>query len=96
MEHLIPITITIADRSYRIKVAPENEELVRKTIHYLNDKVLFFKTQFEGLDMQDNIAMTMAWYATQPQAAITQEIADKEIHESLTKLEAQIDKALGE
>ena len=30
-ENLIPINITIADRSYRVKIAAKDEEAVRKT-----------------------------------------------------------------
>jgi cell division protein ZapA len=68
MDHsaeLIPINIVIADRNYRIKVAVKDEELVRKTIKRINDKILEFKTQFAGKDMQDYIAMVLVWYATQ-------------------------------
>lgn len=94
MEELIPVTITIADRSYRIKVAPHNEELVRKTMKFLNDKVLEFKTQFAGKDMQDYVSMVMAWYATQPQAAVAQGIAQDAVQLELERLEDILDKAL--
>lgn len=94
MEELIPITITIADRSYRIKVAPQNEELVRKTIKFLNDKVFEFKTHFAGKDMQDYVSMVMAWYATQPQATVAQGIAQDAVQLELERLEDIIDKAL--
>ena len=62
---LIPINIVIADRNYRIKVAAKDEELVRKTIKRINDKILEFKTQFAGKDLQDYVAMVLVWYATQ-------------------------------
>lgn len=94
MEAMIPITITIADRNYRIKVAPENEEIVRKTIKFLNDKVLEFKTMFAGKDMQDYVSMVMAWYATQPQAAVSQGIAQDAVQLELDRLEEMLDKVL--
>lgn len=35
---LIPVNITIADRSYRIKLAAKDEEAVRKTAALINQK----------------------------------------------------------
>jgi cell division protein ZapA len=94
MQELIPITITIADRSYRIKVEPNDEEMVRKTIKFLNDKVIEFKNNFAGKDMQDYVSMVMAWYATQPQAAVAQGIADEAVLAELSRIETIIDKAV--
>ncbi len=31
----------------------------------INDKVIEFKTNFSGKDMQDYIAMVLVWFATQ-------------------------------
>jgi len=36
--NLIPVNITIADRSYRIKLAAKDEEAVRKTAALINQK----------------------------------------------------------
>ncbi len=94
MQELIPISITIADRTYRIKVEPKDEEMVRKTIKFLNDKVMEFKASFAGKDMQDYVSMVMAWYATQPQATISQFINDENVVEELTRVEALLDKAI--
>ncbi len=38
MSQLIPVNITIADRSFRLKIQPEDEEIVRKTIKTINEK----------------------------------------------------------
>jgi cell division protein ZapA len=62
---LIPVNITVGDRTYRIKTNPSDEEVVRNTVKLINDKVIEFKTQFAGKDMQDYIAMVIIWYATQ-------------------------------
>ncbi|MBU3714696.1 MAG: cell division protein ZapA, partial [Ferruginibacter sp.] len=62
---LIPINIVIADRTYRIKTSPKDEEAVRKTVKLINDKIFEFKSQYAGKDMQDYIAMVIIWYATQ-------------------------------
>lgn len=57
MDQLIAATIVIADRSYRIKLNPRDEEVVRRTVKIINDKIIEYKTQFAGKDMQDYIAM---------------------------------------
>jgi Cell division protein ZapA len=65
MSNLLPVNIVIGDRTYRIKIDPANEEIVRKTLKTINDKILEFKTQFAGKNMQDYIAMVLIWYATE-------------------------------
>jgi len=91
MDTLIPINIVIGDRSYRVKVEPEDEEVVRKTLKMINDKILEFKTEFAGKDMQDYISMVVLWYATQRQTA--QDAAgSKSLNDSLNKLEGLLDK----
>ena len=92
MEELIPINIVIGDRTYRIRVAPKDEEVVRKTIKLINDKIIEFKTEFAGKDMQDYISMVVLWYATQQQNG--KDLAStQEFEESLNKLEMLLDKA---
>ncbi|MES2429848.1 MAG: cell division protein ZapA [Bacteroidota bacterium] len=92
MAELIPINILIGDRTYRIKTSPEDEEVIRRTLKTINDKIIEFKTQFSGKDMQDYIAMVMIWYATQ--ATGTNPSMEKEVMSSLQKMEALIDKSL--
>lgn len=92
MQALIPINIVIGDRTYRIKTSPEDEENIRSTLKIINDKIIEFKTQFAGKDMQDYIAMVMIWYATQPKAVNNQSLEDEMIS-ALTKWEEQLDKA---
>src|SRR5215210_3267058 len=65
MQEMIPINIVIGDRSYRIRAAAKDEEVVRKTVKTINDKIIEFKTEFAGKDMQDYIAMVLIWFATQ-------------------------------
>ena len=63
-DSLIPVNIVVGDRTYRVRIEPEHEEVVRKTVKVINDKLLEFKTNFAGKDMQDYIAMVVLWYAT--------------------------------
>lgn len=91
MSELIPVNIVIGDRSYRIKTKASDEEAIRRTLKTINDKIIEFKTQFAGKDMQDYVAMVMIWYATQTSAE-TNPGLEKEMIEALEKMEAQLDK----
>ena len=94
MQELIPVNIVIADRTYRIKTEPKDEEVIRKTLKIINDKIIEFKTQFAGKDMQDYIAMVIIWYATQVPAGSGKSTEQKELADGLNKLEAQLNKVL--
>jgi cell division protein ZapA len=90
---LIPINIVIGDRTYRIKIAPADEGIIRSTLKIINDKIVDFKTQFAGKDMQDYIAMVMIWYATQA-SANTNPALEKAMLQALEKMEDQLNGAL--
>lgn len=94
MQELIPINVVIGDRTYRIKIDPADEELVRKTLKTMNDKIIEYKTQFAGKDMQDYIAMVLLWYATQASSGDPLQGLSASVLESLTRMEQQLDKAL--
>jgi cell division protein ZapA len=95
MSELIPVNILIGDRTYRIKTTAADEESIRATLKTINDKIIEFKTQFSGKDMQDYIAMVMIWYATQPQAIINhQNNSNKNLLDTLQKMEQQLDEVL--
>jgi Cell division protein ZapA len=91
MSELIPISALIADRTYRIKIEPTDEELVRKTLKTINDKILEFKTQFAGKDMQDYIAMVLIWFATEQNEAATNGMQNENITEKLMAIEKMLD-----
>ena len=93
MQELIPINVVIGDRSYRIRIAPGDEELVRKTLKSVNDKILAFKTEFAGKDMQDYIAMVLLSYATET-ASGGQSSLSPSLLETLSRMEQQLDRAL--
>lgn len=92
MAELIPINIVIGDRSYRIKTSPVDEETIRRTLKIINDKIIEFKTQFAGKDMQDYVAMVLIWYATQAKADDNTGL-ETEMIEALQKIERQLDRA---
>ena len=90
---LIPINIVIGDRTYRIKITPSDEGIIRSTLKIINDKIVEFKTQFAGKDMQDYIAMVMIWYATQA-TDNTKPAQEKEMLQALSKIEDQLNNVL--
>lgn len=96
MEELIPINVLIGDRTYRIKIEPSDEEVVRKTLKLINDKIVEFKTMFAGKDMQDYVAMVVLWYATQQKAADSKPLVDNQTGEQLQAIEKLLDRMLAE
>jgi hypothetical protein len=93
MPELIAINILIGDRTYRIKTLAKDEEVIRRTLKIINDKIIEFKTQFAGKDMQDYIAMVLIWYATQT-SADSNPALEKEVTDAFLKMELVLDKAL--
>jgi cell division protein ZapA (FtsZ GTPase activity inhibitor) len=91
MTDLIPINIVIGDRTYRIKIYPKDEEPVRHAVKTINDKIVEFKTQFAGKDMQDYIAMVMIWYATQQTQQTNTDIENQAVSEKFLSLEKILD-----
>jgi cell division protein ZapA len=91
---LIPVNLVIADRTYRVKIHPKDEEVVRKTAKIINDKIIEYKTYFAGKDMQDYIAMVLVWFATEQNAAISNEVNLDNVSSRLQTLEKMIDSAL--
>jgi cell division protein ZapA len=91
---LIPVNLLIADRTYRVKINPKDEEVVRKTAKIINDKIVEYKTYFAGKDMQDYIAMVLVWFATEQNEAISNEVNMDNVSSRLQTLEKMIDSAL--
>jgi hypothetical protein len=94
MQELIPINVLIGDRTYRIKIEPADEEVVRKTLKTINDQILDYKTRFAGKDMQDYIAMVLLWYATQLPGGDGASALAPVLSEALGRMEQQLDKVL--
>lgn len=93
MQDLIAVNVAIGDRTYRIRINREDEEQVRKTLKIINDKIIEFKTEFAGKDMQDYISMVLLWYATQAQSG-KETVLEKDLEEVFSKMEEQLDKTL--
>ena len=96
MQEMIAINILIGDRTYRIKINPKDEETVRKVVKVINDKVLEYKREFAGKDMQDYIAMVLLWFATSQIDLPNSSPQSAELEASLQNMENTLDKALQE
>ena len=96
MNELVAISALIGDRSYRIKINPADEEVVRMTLKTINDKIIEFKTLFAGKDMQDYIAMVLIWYATEQHAGTTAIVEKANLADQLNMIERLFDNQLNE
>jgi hypothetical protein len=90
MDTLIPINVVVGDRNYRIRIDPKDEEVVRKTLKVINDRLVDFKTNFAGKDMQDYIAMVLLWFATQQKNSTAAPVLNNEVKEQLDEIERML------
>lgn len=94
MDELIPVNVIIADRSYRLRVHPTDEEVLRKTVKTINEKIIEFKTQFAGKDMQDYVSMVLIWFATEQNATGSRQVEKDNIASQLQVIERMLENQL--
>lgn len=82
----VSIHIKICNRNYKLKVAAENEQIVRDSIHKITENINRFHTNFPGRDDQDYMAMTLLDFITSNENKQSQAIAEEE-HTVIKKLE---------
>lgn len=93
-DNLIPVNIAIADRTYRLKVNASDEEVLRKTVKIINEKIIEYKTSFSGKDIQDYISMVLIWLATEQTKSTEYLVERQDAIEKATILENQLDRIL--
>jgi cell division protein ZapA len=91
---MIPVNITIADRTYRVRIAPKDEEAVRKTAAIINAKMVEFKNLYAGKDMQDYISMVLLWFTTEQQSSGQNLYEVENLQNQLDSLTASIEKVV--
>lgn len=94
MSELIPVNVVIGDRSYRLKIHPKDEEVLRRTVKTISEKLLEYKTQFAGKDMQDYIAMVLLWFATEQNAGTARQLEKDSIVGQLETIERLLESHL--
>jgi cell division protein ZapA (FtsZ GTPase activity inhibitor) len=60
----LTVTVTIADRPYRLKIKSEEEEAVRKAVKVINEKIKAYAEAYAYKDKQDLLAMVALQFAT--------------------------------
>jgi len=64
MEELIPVTLWIAGRGYRIRIKKQDEAGVRLAAKIADERINELRHGFAGKDDQDFVAMCLLMYAT--------------------------------
>jgi cell division protein ZapA len=93
-DNLLPVKIAIADRTYRLKVKAEDEEVLRKTVKIINEKIVEYKTAFAGKDMQDYVSMVLIWLATEETKTAEHIVDIQKAIEKVTVMQNQLDRVL--
>ncbi|MCU0370909.1 MAG: cell division protein ZapA [Bacteroidales bacterium] len=63
MEELT-ITVNIAERPYRLKIKREEEEVIRKAVKEIEQRIREYSEHFAFNDKQDLMAMVLLHYAS--------------------------------
>ena len=58
------ITVHIAERPYRLKILREEEEMVRRIVKEINEKIRGYSNTYAFNDKQDLLAMTALHFGT--------------------------------
>ena len=90
-EELMPINIWLAGRSYRLRIKPEEESAVRKSIKLADEKISEMRNVYAGKDEQDFMAMCLLSYAAD---TAIESFNNPLIQSELNKLSDKIDKVL--
>jgi cell division protein ZapA len=59
----LTITVQIADRPYRLKIPKEEEEVVRKAVKLISEKINEYSSDYAFNDRQDLLAMVTVHFA---------------------------------
>lgn len=82
----ININVIIADRPYRLRVKPEEEEHVRLAAKKIKEKMKELQSMYDAKDKQDYLAMTALMFGVD--TLNLQETADSSNENVQTKLES--------
>lgn len=91
MTDAISIQLKLGPRTYKVKVALENESTVRQRVHELNEKINELKRTFPGRDEHDYLAMTLIDYITSNSESAAQTITEDTILHQLQSINQLLD-----
>jgi cell division protein ZapA (FtsZ GTPase activity inhibitor) len=90
------INVNIADRTYKMTIEKQEEEIVRKAAKLINDKIKEFASNYAFKDRQDLLAMIALQYTS---SALNYESAktynNTLLKDKLIELDLILDKQLG-
>lgn len=97
-EEHININVIIADRPYRLKIRPEEEEGIRAAAKRINEKVKEFQNVYEAKDKQDYLAMASILFAVDAEnnKRPTKPTVDSAVAGKLEELNAHLQSILDE
>ena len=90
-DNKLSIKISIADRYYPLRIATEDEELVRAAAQRINQKIEQFNTKYSGQDTQDALAMATLQFVL----SLLKYEKDDDTNQIITEI-ASVDNFLGE
>lgn len=91
-EELIPITVWLSGRSYRIRIKPQEEEAVRKAVKMADEKVMEMRRHYAGKDDQDFLAMSLLTYAADIATGDSSGFLKDEIGSMIARVDKALDK----
>ncbi len=93
-KELIPVTLWLAERGYRIKIRKKDEEMIRLAVKVADERLAELRNVYAGKDDQDFMAMCLLMYATDQ---VTEPQEMNPVQKALIlEMEASIDQALQE
>jgi len=92
-EELIPITVWLSGRSYRIRIKPQEEESVRKAVKMADEKVLEMRRNYAGKDDQDFLAMSLLTYAADIATGDSSGFLKGEIDSMIARIDKVVEKS---
>ncbi len=91
MGHEVSINIKICNRNYKLKVAAENEQKVRRSISTITENIEKFHQNFPGRDDQDYMAMTLIDFITSAQNTGSQSNEEEGLIKKLEQINHLLD-----
>lgn len=91
MSQEVSINIKICNRNYKLKVASENEQIVRDSIQQISENINRFHKNFPGRDDQDYMAMTLIDFITSKQNTSSSPDEEKSIIKKLEQINSILD-----
>ena len=91
----LTISVTIADRPYRLKIRKEEEERVRKAAKKINERIKEYSENYAFNDRQDLLAMVSLEFANSSMVFEGQlKDTDQDVADKLTEIDTILSEQL--